>query len=79
MHCISKSRTIAWLNSLTASCCMTLPACGWFRVENHLNAMGCAQYYLDSSPCNFHIFRTLEKALIACIFISDDDLQEAVV
>jgi len=78
-HCISRSRTSAWWNSLTASYCVTLPAYMWSRVQDNLNAMGCAQYHLDLSLCNFHIFRPLEKALIAYIFILADDMLEALV
>jgi hypothetical protein len=58
---------------------MTLPAYMWSRVQDHLNAMGCAQYHPDLSLCNFHIFKPLEKALIANIFILADDMLEAVV
>jgi hypothetical protein len=58
---------------------MTLPAHKWSRVQDHLNAMGGAQYSLDLLPCNFHVFRPLEKALIAHIFRSGNDFQEAMV
>lgn len=78
-HYISRSRTSAWQNSLPASCCVTLPTCMWSRVQDHLNAKGCAHYHLDFSLCNFHFFRPLELALIAHIFISADDVLEAVV
>jgi hypothetical protein len=58
---------------------MTLPAYMWSRVQDYLNAMGCAQYHLDLSLCNFHIFRPLEKCLIDHIFILADDMLEALV
>jgi hypothetical protein len=58
---------------------MTLPTYMWSRVQYDLNVMGCAHYHLDLSVCNFHIFRPLEKALIAHIFISADNVLEAVV
>jgi len=57
---------------------MAVPAYMWSRVQDHLNVMGCAQYHLDLSLCNFHIFRPLEKALRAHISISADDMLEAV-
>jgi len=51
----------------------------WSRVQDHLNAKGCAHYHLDLPLRNFYFFRPLEKALIAHTFISADDVLEAVV
>jgi hypothetical protein len=51
----------------------------WSRLQDHLNAMEGTQYSLDLFPHNFHVFGPLEKTLIAHIFRSDDDIQEAVV
>jgi hypothetical protein len=36
-------------------------------------------YSPDLTPCNFHIFGPLRKALKSCVFTSDDGMQEIMI